>query len=236
MTQTAKKYLLSVIAMTWLLFVSFYGAFAGQNSNILLPLVAFLMKLSWAGVEAIGTLLAVGVAIYVPFRINKQAIGRAETDRRVKAQALAIFISPMLINLKDRIDWVRKEIEEIKAQRETRFEGAQNFVWRIELSADFLSAHLADLHILGADTAMPILQILGFIARFERERSKLVGIAQRRVSLASDLDFEILIDELNMIDELVQQSLNLVGFIYEGNFDGLATVIALLKTKVGRRA
>ena len=49
-----------------------------------------------AVIQAIGTLLAIAIAIWVPFKIHSNETRRREHENRLKGQAIALLIEPLL--------------------------------------------------------------------------------------------------------------------------------------------
>jgi hypothetical protein len=115
-------------------------------------------------VQAIGSLIGIGVAILVPYLLHRQAradaeierrkaCADAETERRLKARSLSLRVLPILLSLQPS---VRRAA---CAAREGLFEeGAVG----VEIP-EALRRSTDALYLLGKDAGLPVQQLLGFL-------------------------------------------------------------------------
>ncbi|MGH6937548.1 hypothetical protein, partial [Hypericibacter sp.] len=66
---------------------------------------------AWA--QFVGAMIAIGIAIIVPWNEKRLEVRALAADRRLQARSLAIAIYPELLELKARVLGVQKDIERI---------------------------------------------------------------------------------------------------------------------------
>ncbi|MBE2211204.1 MAG: hypothetical protein IAE66_06315 [Xanthomonadaceae bacterium] len=100
-----------------------------------------------AWIQAIGSLVAIGVAAYIPIRIARTENDRIRNERKYKARALAFVLKPFLVSMKQGLSITRYRWNEnpIRLDEEDA----------IQLDApSALSERLLDLDVLGQSGTM----------------------------------------------------------------------------------
>ena len=57
-----------------------------------------------AAIQAVGTLIALGIAIWVPFKIHRNDVRRQERGNRRKGQAIALLVDPLLRTIDGQVE------------------------------------------------------------------------------------------------------------------------------------
>ena len=152
-------------------------------------------------IQAVGTLLAIAIAIWVPFKIHRNEARRGEREIRLKGQAIALLIEPLLRAIDGQID--REGI--------VRPEGPNP----IEIPEEILS-HSRDFWLMG-EAGGNVLQLIGILQTHNR-------ILEETVPLPTDMDEK----ERREFAHLFHERLNLARKCLR---DAFAAIDILLKRK-----
>ena len=154
-----------------------------------------------ATIQAVGTLLAIAIAIWVPFKIHSNETRRREREIRLKGQAIALLIEPLLRAIDGQID----------REGFVRPEGSR----QIEIPETILSLS-RDLWLMG-EAGGNVLQLIGILQAHNR-------ILEDTISVPADMDEE----ERREFSRLFHERLNLAR---ECLTDAFAAFDMLLKRK-----
>lgn len=183
-----KAYLLAILFATWLMFVAFAGAFHPD----------FLAHLfDWgptapAWVQALGSIGAIAIAIWVPHRMSRRAEEREEKQRFIKARALSILIQPAVEGL------CQSTIEQVKRLQE--FVGKLDVVanrtscLRIVQTSEIpsidesLSTRVDQLYLLDFQVSSPLLELISFLPVYEAARRQVIDDILQQGSVAANFD------------------------------------------------
>lgn len=152
-------------------------------------------------IQAVLTVVAVAIAIYVPFQIHSNETHRRECEIRRKGQAIALLIGPLL----------RVVDEQIERANFVPLEGPR----QIEIPETVLSL-LKDLWLMGAAGEL-VLQLIGILQAHNR-------ILERTISLPVDM----LEEEKREFSQLFHERLNLARGCLRDTF---AAIDILLERK-----
>jgi hypothetical protein len=100
----------------------------------------------WA--QAIGGLIAVGVAIYIPLKMRTDEREEASAERELKAKLLASILLPEVVELRNRAVRVRGFLAEYKSPELTQLVLDLASEIRIAVPGTMLRTH-SDLYLLG---------------------------------------------------------------------------------------
>lgn len=167
----------------------------------------------WA--QGFGSIAAVGVAIYVPWKIQNRAMKEAREERDLKARSLAILIWPAVLELKVLIARAVEFIEmELAPNRDLQLLPLVDAV-SIELPS-ILSSSIDRLWWLGEKAAPPMLQL---VAVAEQYQQMLNQIRDRAVSGQGAYDAprvrEILGPHLKVIKQSMVEIESTLGPIHD---------------------
>ena len=168
--------------------------------------------------QAVGAILAVAVAIWVPARQHKVAAADAEANRRLKARSLALRLLPAL---QDFAPLVKTAIENTRA---ARLEGPGPVVMRLVNAAtvgapEELANDVDQLYLLGEKAGFPTQQLFAFLNKHTREleRAQQTGAMSADRSLVPVIHKGI-IESLEQIDRLLATSIERVRAVHNGEW------------------
>jgi hypothetical protein len=124
-----------------------------------------------AWVQAIGAIIALAVAIYVPNSLHKKEVARADAERRLKARALAVAIFPELLEIQVKLD---RALDIISNKLVTDLGSRVQFhldQMKIE-TPPILRSSLDNLYLLGDAAGVPLMQLISVSEQYERLREK----------------------------------------------------------------
>ena len=151
-----------------------------------------------AAIQAVGTLLAIAIAIGVPFKIHLNQTRKQEREIRLKGQAIALLIEPLL----------RTIDEEVDREGFVRPEGPH----RIEIPETILSLS-RDLWLMG-EAGGNVLELIGIL----QTHNRLLG---RTISMPIDMEEE----ERREFSRLFHERINLARECLRDAFAAIDTLL-----------
>jgi len=170
-----KTYVLAILAMSWLVFVAFAGSF---HPDFLVPLFDWGQSAP-AWVQAIGSIVAIAVALYVPFRLHANSERRDAQQRHVRSKALALIIGPAVEGLCEqtiaRVARIQKAIAEMA--HPLPITGCFYVIANNEIPSvhESLQARVDQLYLLDPKVSDPLIELLAYLPVFEMHRKDILG-------------------------------------------------------------
>jgi hypothetical protein len=168
--------------------------------------------------QAVGAIVAVGVAIWVPAYQHKVARDDAEKDRRLKARSLALRMLPTLLDLDSHVKQAIQKTQTISL--------AMPGPVIIQLVGDAtvgIPQELVDdadqLYLLGEKAGFPTQQLLAFLGQHTRvlERAQLTAVTTVDQSVIPEVHRTIA-DSLAQVGKLLDVSIERVRAIHNGEW------------------
>ena len=116
-----------------------------------------------AWVQAIGSIIAIAVAIRVPYSLHRKARNDAETERRLKARSLSLRLLPILLILEPSVK------RAMRAATEGFFDPA---AVSVEVP-ESLKSSTDTVYLLGNEAGPAVQQLLAFLDEHEWELARL---------------------------------------------------------------
>ena len=170
--------------------------------------------------QAVGAILAIGVAIWVPARQHTVARADAEEERRLKAQGLALRLLPALLDFEPRVKDAIEKTRAIPPEMAGPGPVIVYLVTHASVSApDELVEDVDRLYLMGARAGFPAQQLLAFLNKHARdlERAQLTAFTTVVQSVVPKLHTEI-VDSLGRISKLLDTSIERVRAVHNGEW------------------
>ena len=153
-----------------------------------------------AWVQAIGSIVAIGVAIYVPWKQHQREIKQAEKTDQLKARALAHSIDSSFYALRAKTRGVQKGFRSHFKECIEKTEYNKIRLLRINFS-DNLERHMPELWMLGATPSIPVIKAISLARSFDEMVEKLAddlnaGRRRRDETLELEGKFEVALVEI----------------------------------------
>lgn len=128
-----------------------------------------------AWIQAVGTILAIGVAIFVPWKQQRNRAQERADDRRLRAHSLAIALYPELLELKPKIHRARGALEDVKGgwryfqSLKSDQEPGSRTIDRLSIAVPpVLLENTQDMYLLGLKAGPEVQQVLTFVNQYNR--------------------------------------------------------------------
>jgi hypothetical protein len=171
-----------------------------------------------AWLQAIGAIIAVAVAIWVPARQHSVARADAEMERRLKARSLALRLLPSLLELAEHVKQATEKTKAISL-------GMPGPVI-VQLVSDAtvdIPSELADevdqLYLLGEKAGFPTQQLWAFLNQHGRELEKAHLTAFTTVDRSAIAETQTaIVDSLTRVGTLLDTSIERMRAIHNGEW------------------
>ena len=168
-----------------------------------------------AWVQAGSAAIALGIAIFVPYRLDERARSRAENERRMKARAISKAIFPELLEARAALDGTVARWRGATGGILGAGSVAQLAAFRMRVPPSLESA-FDQLYVLGEPAGPSLMQLKSVMAQYNR----MIDELERRVSSDREVVLEraaeAMAGHLAALDKLIQDAKAEITPIHDG--------------------
>ena len=114
------------------------------------------MGINWVAIQATCSVIGIGIAAYIPWKLRRDELKAAAERRRSEARSLAVAIQPQILYLQTRAADVSRAMT--GERREVRFQASSLDDCHVQMP-EALKNTVERLHLLGRAAAPPCAKI-----------------------------------------------------------------------------
>ncbi|QEX18924.1 hypothetical protein FRZ44_42350 [Hypericibacter terrae] len=169
-----------------------------------------------AWVQAIGTLIAIAVAIAVPWWQHAKELDNRKVETRLKARSLAIAIYPALAGIRDTLRRVNHNLQQLQGQQISPAQLREAIPALIVVVPSVLNGSVHQIYLLGDEPASAVQALVGRVDRYNLELERIRDRIAANQSPHSAMAINSVSEAIEAFEGMAEEAIAAVAPIHDG--------------------